>query len=81
MFFVRVCVRADYLYELGRQSANMNTDMGAKNSTGMVDILFTGGYLGRDADITSGELRKYEFRTLKHLEVRNVDLWLLWWRM
>jgi len=58
----------DYLYELGRQSANMNTDMGAKNSTGMVDILFTGGYLGRDADITSGELRKYEFRTLKHLE-------------
>ena len=50
----------DYLVELGKQSANMNTEVGARN--GMVDDVFAGTAnanfnLGADSDIASGELR------------------------
>jgi hypothetical protein len=58
----------DYLYELGRQAANMRTEVG-QNKT-MLDPLFAGGFLGVDSDIASGELRKHEFRTLSHHKVR-----------
>jgi len=56
----------DYLFELGRQASNMRTEVGAR--AGQLDPLFTGGFLGRDSDIASGELRKIELRTLQHLE-------------
>ena len=55
----------DYLYELGRQSASMRTEVGAKR--GQVDDLFTGRFLGVDADIASGELRYSEVRTLSNV--------------
>ena len=50
----------DYLVELGKQSANMNTEVGARN--GMIDDVFAGTAnakfnLGADSDIASGELR------------------------
>jgi len=45
--------------------ANMRTDVGAR--AGMIDSIFTGDVLGRDADIASGELRRYSLRTLANL--------------
>lgn len=55
----------DYLYELGRQSTNTNTNVGAR--AGMIDPKFVGNFLGADGDIASGELRWNETRTLEHL--------------
>lgn len=55
----------DFLYELGRQSTNMNTNVGAR--AGMIDPKFVGSFLGADGDIASGELRWNETRTLEHL--------------
>eukprot|EP00959_Pyramimonas_sp_CCMP1952_P322597 6750627-Pyramimonas_sp.AAC.2 len=59
---------ADYLYEIGRQAANMRTEVG-QNKTNL-DALFAGRFLGVDSDIASGELRKIEFRSLQHIQVR-----------
>ena len=55
----------DYLYELGKKSASMRIDMGAK--TGLIDSLFTGKFMGQQADIANGELRTYERRTFANL--------------
>jgi ATPase family associated with various cellular activities (AAA) len=53
------------LFQLGAQSNSMRIDMGQRK--GMIDELFTGNFLGVQADIASGELRKDELRTFSHL--------------
>ena len=52
----------DYLVELGRQSENMNTAVGARK--GLIDDVFAGTAnakfnLGADSDIASGKLRGF----------------------
>ncbi|CAM6100474.1 unnamed protein product [Calypogeia fissa] len=39
----------DYLYRLGNEAANLNITVGAR--AGMIDSIFTGEFLGKDADI------------------------------
>jgi hypothetical protein len=55
----------DVLYQLGAQSSSMRIDMGAR--AGMIDDLFVGKFMGKQADIASGELRPNERRTLEHI--------------
>jgi hypothetical protein len=60
----------DYLYELGRQSSNLRTEVGARK--GVVDDVFAGTananfVLGADADIATGELRYTEARSLTNV--------------
>jgi hypothetical protein len=55
----------DVLYQLGAQSSSMRIDMGAR--AGIIDDLFTGQFMGKQADIASGELRPNERRTLAHI--------------
>eukprot|EP00793_Prasinoderma_coloniale_P000414 PRCOL_00005398-RA len=57
---------ADYLYELGR-SQQFSTDVTVGARQDMVDSKFIGGFLGKESDIASGELRGFEFRTFKNL--------------
>ena len=60
----------DYLVELGKQSSNTNTAVGARK--GLIDDVFAGTAnskfnLGADSDIASGELRFSEMRTFANL--------------
>ncbi|KAG0617840.1 hypothetical protein M758_4G019200 [Ceratodon purpureus] len=54
----------DYLYRLGKESDNLNITVGAK--TGMVDSLFTGDFLGKEADIVF-KYRQKVTRSFEHI--------------
>ncbi|KAL4566737.1 hypothetical protein LXL04_030860 [Taraxacum kok-saghyz] len=55
----------DYLYRLGKESDNMNIAVGAK--AGVIDDLFTGGFLGKDSDIVF-DYRQKVTRSFEYLQ-------------
>lgn len=55
----------DYLYMLGKESANMNISVGAR--AGMVDDLFVGNFLGKESDIVFAYRQKVT-RSFDHLQ-------------
>ncbi|KAL8117461.1 ribulose bisphosphate carboxylase/oxygenase activase, chloroplastic [Apium graveolens] len=55
----------DYLYRLGKESDNMNIAVGAR--AGVIDDLFTGQFLGRDADIVF-DYRQTVTRSFEYLQ-------------
>lgn len=54
----------DYLYRLGKESDNLNITVGAR--TGMIDSLFTGDFLGKEADIVF-KYRQKVTRSFEHI--------------
>ncbi|KAH7431144.1 hypothetical protein KP509_08G032500 [Ceratopteris richardii] len=55
----------DYLYRLGKESANMNIEVGAR--AGIIDDLFAGNFLGKEADIVFA-YRQRVTRSFEHLQ-------------
>nr|XP_043606517.1 ribulose bisphosphate carboxylase/oxygenase activase, chloroplastic [Erigeron canadensis] len=55
----------DYLYRLGKESDNMNIAVGAR--AGVIDDLFTGGFLGKDSDIVF-DYRQKVTRSFEYLQ-------------
>ncbi|KAL7139778.1 hypothetical protein ABFS83_09G075500 [Erythranthe nasuta] len=55
----------DYLYRLGAEADNMNIAVGAR--AGVIDDLFTGNFLGKDADIVF-DYRQKATRTFEYLQ-------------
>ncbi|MCO5611679.1 hypothetical protein L7F22_065935 [Adiantum nelumboides] len=55
----------DYLYRLGKEASNVNINVGAR--VGMVDDLFTGNFLGKEADIVFAYRQKVT-RSFDHLQ-------------
>ncbi|XP_039116599.1 ribulose bisphosphate carboxylase/oxygenase activase, chloroplastic isoform X2 [Dioscorea cayenensis subsp. rotundata] len=55
----------DYLYRLGQEADNMNITVGARK--GIVDDLFVGNFLGRDADIVF-DYRQKVTRSFQYLQ-------------
>ncbi|XP_021729563.1 ribulose bisphosphate carboxylase/oxygenase activase, chloroplastic-like [Chenopodium quinoa] len=55
----------DYLYRLGAEADNMNIAVGAKS--GVIDDLFAGNFLGRDADIVF-DYRQKVTRSFEYLQ-------------
>ncbi|KAF9616281.1 hypothetical protein IFM89_029057 [Coptis chinensis] len=55
----------DYLYRLGKEADNMNISVGAK--PGVIDHLFVGNFLGRDADIVF-DYRQKVTRSFEYLQ-------------
>eukprot|EP00252_Welwitschia_mirabilis_P010600 TRINITY_DN23930_c0_g1_i8.p1 TRINITY_DN23930_c0_g1~~TRINITY_DN23930_c0_g1_i8.p1 ORF type:complete len:397 (-),score=69.70 TRINITY_DN23930_c0_g1_i8:361-1551(-) len=55
----------DYLYRLGREADNVNTTVGARK--GLIDDLFVGKFLGKDADIVFAYRQKVT-RSFEHLQ-------------
>lgn len=55
----------DYLFRLGQESANMNISVGARQ--GMIDDVFVGNFLGKDADIVFAYRQKVT-RSFEHLQ-------------
>lgn len=55
----------DYLYRLGAEADNTNVTVGAR--AGVIDDLFTGNFLGRDADIVF-DYRQKVTRTFEYLQ-------------
>ncbi|GAA0158700.1 hypothetical protein LIER_15654 [Lithospermum erythrorhizon] len=55
----------DYLYVLGKESANMNIAVGAR--AGVIDDLFVGDFLGKDADIVF-DYRQKATRSFEYLQ-------------
>lgn len=55
----------DYLYRLGQEADNMNISVGARK--GIIDDLFVGKFLGKDADIVFAYRQKVT-RSFEHLQ-------------
>ncbi|KAH9314366.1 hypothetical protein KI387_022993, partial [Taxus chinensis] len=55
----------DYLYRLGQEADNLNITVGARK--GLIDDLFVGSFLGKDADIVF-DYRQKVTRSFEHLQ-------------
>ncbi|GLJ14403.1 hypothetical protein SUGI_0232670 [Cryptomeria japonica] len=55
----------DYLYRLGQEADNLNITVGARQ--GLIDDLFVGNFLGKDADIVF-DYRQKVTRSFEHLQ-------------
>ncbi|KAG0479919.1 hypothetical protein HPP92_010777 [Vanilla planifolia] len=55
----------DYLYRLGEEADNVNITVGAR--AGVIDDLFTGGFLGKDADVVF-DFRQKVTRSFEYLQ-------------
>ncbi|GBG63445.1 hypothetical protein CBR_g38065 [Chara braunii] len=55
----------DYLYRLGKEADNLNITVGAR--AGVIDDLFVGGFLGKDADIVF-KYRQQVTRKFEHIQ-------------
>ncbi|XP_024524612.1 ribulose bisphosphate carboxylase/oxygenase activase, chloroplastic [Selaginella moellendorffii] len=58
-------VGEDYLYRLGKEADNMNITVGARQ--GMIDNVFVGDFLGKEADIVFAYRQKVT-RSFEHLQ-------------